>query len=92
MVDYTVLIRSLLSWDLWFFWVNKAPLDVFVFSFLPTFPPPWLLWCFSMQTVGLSRGLLSLCSVSDLKVVLQSRRVLQIGDFAIIKFHEYENS
>lgn len=47
---------------------------------------------FSMQTVGISRGLLSPCSVSDLKVVFKCRHILQIGNFAIIKFHEYENS
>lgn len=45
-----------------------------------------------MQTVEISRGLLSPCSVSDLKVVFKCRHILQIGNFAIIKFHEYENS
>lgn len=45
-----------------------------------------------METVGISRGLLSPCSISDLKVVFKCRHILQIGNFAIIKFHEYENS
>lgn len=35
---------------------------------------------------------MSPCSVSDLKVIFKRRHILQIGDFAIIKFHEYENS
>ena len=60
----------------------------------PPFPPEFPLTCaLSAHTAGVSQGdRRLLVRVSYLKVVFKCSRILQIGNFAIIKLHEYEDS
>lgn len=92
MVDYKYIIAFLwLAFS--FFWVNKVPLDLFLFFFLPPHPHQFSFTCVSLHILWASQGDRSrLVHVSDLKVVCKCSHILQIGNFAIIKLHEYEDS
>lgn len=98
MVEYEYIIPPFLWLAFRFFWVNRLPLDLFSVFLLPArnLPPAPLPSSLSFVFLctycsGVSRGPSLLVHVSDLKVVFKCSRVLQIGNFDVIKLHEYED-
>lgn len=80
------MMRSAFS----FSWVNRVPLDLFQFASFASDSLSLVLLCTQRGVSPGDRGFLA--HVSDLKAVFKCSRLLQIGNFAIIKLHEYEAS